>query len=280
MDHIGHRIISSPGKPAGAFVGSQFTHTGAADDGHEAESPGRTVLSVAVTHLVEQVPRPMHTIEHLTSESFEFRRDGGSVARADVLSALSVHDRVGVLMDDPADGLGAGNLVLWCVTAFYDRLREQRDEFFEYPDYYTFQASPDPLDYLEFDVWPDHKNVSVSHDPTAVLRAVNDRAISVLLVPDAIKESPEVDDVALASARRRIDACYRYSPDGTLDEADFSVAVPHESVAEWYRETLDAAEEGAVRFTLPGSDERLVTQEFREISLDEAVTSLPGVEGA
>jgi len=221
----------------------------------------------------------MHTTEHLSSEAIEVRCGGEPVLWEDVLPHVSIADRVGVVMADPADGVGAANFLLACVTAFYDRLREQRDEFFEYPDYYTFQASPDPLDYLEFDVWPDHKNVSVPRDPTGVLRAVNDRAVTVLLVPGDPAGSPDVEDVALASAQRRIDACYRYAPDGDLDDADVSIAIPRETVADWYHETLDMVEDGSASFALPGPDEQFVTQGFTAIDLDEALTRLPGAGG-
>ena len=220
----------------------------------------------------------MHTTDELTAGTFEYRRDGEAVPRLDVMPAMAVEDRLGVVMASPTDGLGAGNFLLSCVTAFYDALRERRDEFFEYPDYYTFQASPDPLDYLEFDVWPDHKNVSVAPDPERVLRSVNDRAIDVLLVPDSSGNDADVEgleDVTLRSAERRIDACYLYAPDGDLDGADFSVGVPWTVVGDWYRATLDAAGDGAAAFVPPRSDDPVLAQGFREVGLEEALTHLP-----
>jgi hypothetical protein len=217
----------------------------------------------------------MHTTEELTAETFEYRRDGDAVPRSEVMPAMSVDDRLGVVMASQTDGLGAGNFVLSCVTAFYDRLREQRDEFFEYPDYYTFQASPDTLDYLEFDIWPDHKNVSVAPDPERVLRAINDRAIDVLLVPDSSGSDADVggvEDVTLRSAERRIDACYLYAPDGDLADADLSIGVPWAAVGDWYRETLAAGGDAAA-FT-PPRDGAVLAQAFREIGLEEALTRL------
>jgi hypothetical protein len=224
----------------------------------------------------------MHTTDELTSETFEYRRAGEAVPRTGVMPAMAVEDRLGVVMASPTDGLGAGNFVLSCVTAFYDRLREQRDEFFEYPDYYTFQASPDTLDYLEFDIWPDHKNVSVAPEAERALRAVNDRAIDVLLVPDSSGADGDIEgieDVTLRSAERRIDACYLYAPDGDLADADLSVGVPWAVVGDWYRETLDAAGDGAAAFVPPHSDDAVLAQGFREVGLDEAITHLPTGRG-
>mgnify|MGYP006286338667 CR=1 FL=1 len=223
----------------------------------------------------------MHTTEELTGETFEYRRDGEAVPRPEVMPATAVDDRLGVVMASPTDGLGAGNFVLSCVTAFYDELRARRDEFFEYPDYYTFQASPDLLDYLEFDIWPDHKNVSVAPDPERALRAVNDRAIDVLLVPDSSGNDADVEgikEVTFRSAERRIDACYLYAPDGDLADADFSVGVPWTAVGGWYRETIDAAGDGAAAFAPPGPESTTLVQGFREVDLDEATAHLPSGE--
>jgi hypothetical protein len=218
----------------------------------------------------------MHTTHELSAESFEYRRDGQSVARSDVLPAIAVEDRLGVVMADPADGLGAGNFVLSCVTAFYDRLREQGEEFFEYPDYYTFQATTDPLDYLEFDVWPDHKNVPVPADPEGVLRAVNDRAVNVLLVPATSGPAPDLEDVTRRSAERRLDACYQYAPDGRLEAPDFAIEVPRGAVKDWYRETVDAASVEPLSYTPAAADGATVSQQFRAVDFETALCCLPG----
>lgn len=230
----------------------------------------------------------MHTQHELTSETFAYRRGGEPVTREAVLPPISVADRLGVVMADPVDGLGAGNFVLSCVTAFYDVIRERREELTEYPDYFTFQATDDPVDYLEFDVWPDHKNVAVPADPAAVLRAVNDRAVTLLLVPDGPAGDPVIEDVTRGSAARRLDACYLYGTDGSVDDPDVSIRLPRNLVAGWYRETarkagLDGDVDGSVDVDgCPGVDVdgEHVTQSFRRVGLDEALSRLPGPAGA
>lgn len=218
----------------------------------------------------------MHTTDELSSETFEYRVGEAVVPGDEVMPQITVDDRLGLVVDDPADGLGAGNFVLACVTAFYDRLREQRAEFFEYPDYYTFQPSPDPLDYLEFDVWPDHKNVSVPRDPEAILRAINDRAVTVLLVPDTPGAAPDVDEVTRRSAARRIDSCFAYAPDGRLADADFSIRLPRDRVGAWYDETVASVDDDALSARWAAGDDPDVSQSFREISLEAALARLPG----
>lgn len=65
-------------------------------------------------------------------------------------------------MGDGVQGNGAGICFLASVIAFDDSLGEGKTDFFEYPDFYTFQASTNPADHRMLDVYPDHKNVGSS----------------------------------------------------------------------------------------------------------------------
>jgi len=215
----------------------------------------------------------MHTTHELSSEAFEYRIDGTPVDRGEVMPEVAIDDRLGVVMDDPADGLGAGNFILACVTAFYNRIRETREEFYEYADYFTFQATPEPADYLEFDIWPDHKNVSVPSDPEAVLRAVNDRAVDVLVVPDEPTGAPDLQETTHNSALRRDLTCFAYASDGQLNDAEFTLRVARDPAWAWYETTLDALEDPPD--SVGTVDETHVAQEFREIDFDAALARLP-----
>lgn len=219
----------------------------------------------------------MHTIEELDSTSFEYRRDGDVVPREAVMPPVTAAGRVGVVMGTGVEGLGAGAFVLSCVTAFYDYLGETRGEdFFEYPDYYTFQATSNPADYGMLDVYPDHKNVTVEPTAEHLLRAVNDRAITTLVVPDVSPTAPDVDDVTLQSARRRIDHCYVYSPDGRPSDAEFSIRLPRRPPSEWFETTAESMNgESAGRVPSFGSDDDRIVQQFRRTSLNQALERLP-----
>lgn len=221
----------------------------------------------------------MHTSEELRASDFTYRADGTVVDREEVMPAVGPETRVGVAMGTGAEGTAAGNFVLSCVTAFYDHLRQTREDFFEYPNYYTFQTTDDPADYRMLDVYPDHKNVALDPDGEQLVRAITDRAIDVLVVPETDAE-PAVEDVTRHSAERRVDHCYRYAADGKLDDADFSVAVSAEPARDWYETTLDSMEE---RVSLESRewlarDRETIVQEFERIDLDEALASLPVAE--
>jgi hypothetical protein len=222
----------------------------------------------------------VHTTEELDRTDFEYRSGGRTVSRNEVMPPIAVHDRVGVVMDTGADGVGAGNFLLSCVTAFYDRLRETKDDFFEYPDYYTFQTTAEPADYGMLDVYPDHKNLAVEPDAEHLLRAINDRAITVLLVPDVRERTPEIEDVTRRSAERRIEHCYLYAPDGQPSDPGFSIRQPRRPTEEWYRTIVRSVAAAPETHARPfGSGDGHVTQSFRRLPLERALARLPVERG-
>lgn len=221
----------------------------------------------------------MHTIHALSSDLFEYRRDGQSVERRAVMPDTDIDDRLGVVMAGPTDGLGAGHFVLSCIIAYYDRVGDLDSGLCAYPDYYTFQATGEPADYIELDIWPDHKNVRVPAEPEAALRAINDRAVDVLLVPEGPQHDVEFDGATRRSAQRGIDACYRYAPDGDLDDADFSIRLPREPAERWYRETVETTAAPEARFEPALADEATITQQYQRVDLETALSALPASAG-
>lgn len=219
----------------------------------------------------------MHTADELDGSDFEYRADAEVVPRDAVMPHITPTDRVGVVMGTGSDGLGAGTFVLSCVTAFYDRLRETREDFFEYPDYYTFQTTPDPADYAMLDIYPDHKNVAVEADAERLLRAITDRAITILLVPDVPARSPGFEDITLRSAHRVLEDSFVYAPDGRPSESDFSISLPRRPAEEWFESTahsVDSVAESETSTSFGVSDSQIV-QHFRRVSLEQALSHLP-----
>ncbi|PSP94852.1 hypothetical protein BRC91_04115 [Halobacteriales archaeon QS_4_62_28] len=219
----------------------------------------------------------MHTTKELDRTSFEYRIDGDVVSRETVLPSVTPDDRVGIVMGTGSEGIGAGNLLLSYVTAFYRHLREVREgDFFEYPDYYTFQTTSNPADYRMLDIYPDHKNVNVEPIAEQILRAVNDRAITTLLVPNVSPTSPDVNSITLQSASRRIDHCYLYAPDGCPSNADFSIHQPRQPANDWFETTIESLNaDSDVSIPSFGSDDNRIAQQFREISVKQALERLP-----
>lgn len=222
----------------------------------------------------------MHTTEELEGTDFQYQSDGHSVSRDDVMPSIKPTDRVGVVMGAGTDGLGAGNFILSCVIAFYERVKESKENLIEYPDYYTFQATADPADYRMFDIYPDHKNVIVDPDDEKLLQAINDRAINILLVPDVLPRTPGLDKITQRSTQRVVEDCYLYSPDGVLSESEFSIQVPRQPTHDWYQATVQSMDTVSNNpLTSVGFEEDNVIQEFRSISLEESLSRLPTKNG-
>ncbi|MGH2859732.1 MAG: hypothetical protein ACRDMJ_19830, partial [Solirubrobacteraceae bacterium] len=166
----------------------------------------------------------MHSSTQLRSDSFAIERDGETARVQDLLPGSSARGRLGIVLREPCGVVGASCLLLAAVTAFYDAQRAISDDFFIYPDYFTFQVGRPLGDHSMLEVWPSHKEVVVDDDAEAILEAINDRAINWLLVPDGEPGRSPAQREALASARSRIAGALAYSSTGRVARADVRIA--------------------------------------------------------
>lgn len=165
----------------------------------------------------------MHTATELSSTDFAIRVDGRPGSLADVLPEFTAADRLGVVVRHPCGATGASTLILAAVTAFYDAQRAKGEDFFIYPDYFLFHVGARLGDHGMLDVWPAHKEVVVRDESEELLRAINDRGITRLLVEDRAPGEPRFERQSLASARNRVATAVAYSPTGRLPDADVLV---------------------------------------------------------
>lgn len=168
----------------------------------------------------------MHTAEELSSPSFAVQVEGRAATLDDLFPGFVEHDRLGVVVRHPCGAVGASTLILAAVTAFYDAQRAKGEEFFIYPDYFLFHVGARLGDHGMLDIWPAHKEVVVRDEPEELLRAINDRGITRLLVVDQAGRPTEsaFERESLASARDRIVTALSYSPTGRVSDADVLVA--------------------------------------------------------
>ena len=165
----------------------------------------------------------MHTADELSSAAFGFRIEDRPGTLDDVLPDFVEHDRLGVVVRHPCGATGASTLILAAVTAFYDAQRAKGEDFFIYPDYFLFHLGARLGDHGMLDVWPAHKEVVVPDEPEELLRAINDRGITRLLVEDRAPGEPRFERESLASARNRVATAVAYSPTGRVADADVFV---------------------------------------------------------
>jgi hypothetical protein len=219
----------------------------------------------------------MHTATELSSADFAFRVDGRPGSLAEILPKFAETDRVGAVVRQPCGAVGASVLILAAVTAFYDAQRAKGGEFFIYPDYFLFHVGARLGDHGMLDIWPAHKEVVVPDEPEELLRAINDRGVTRLLVEDRAPGDQEFQRESLASARNRIVTAVAYSPTGRVRDADVLVA-GNDTTESYVAAVLEQSTELA-----PGSREKLglarsalherdrPVESYRRLTLDEAL---------
>jgi len=196
----------------------------------------------------------MHSAQELSSSMFEISVAGRWARLIDLFDGFDEHDRLGVIVCRPGGGLGASALITAAITAFYDIQRARGPDFFIYPDYFLFHVGKPFGDHSRLDIWPAHKDVVVPADAQEVLRAVNDRAITRLVVEQGEPRHRELGAEELASARARITSCLAYSPSGRVTEGDVRVAA--NPVVEGYVNTTLDPEQRAAALRARGAEDR------------------------
>jgi hypothetical protein len=174
----------------------------------------------------------VHSSRELSSAAFQISIDGAPATVADVLPGFAAADRLGIVVRRPCAGVGASALLLAAVTAFYDFQRARSQDFFIYPDYFVFHVGRQLGSHNRLEIWPPHKEVVVADDPEEVLRAINDRAVTRLVVEDGAPGEGSFARETVASARDRIVTALAFSPNGRARDAD--VAIASNEVAESY----------------------------------------------
>ena len=167
---------------------------------------------------------------------FEIGLAGRSTSIEALFPGFGEHDRLGLVMRRPCAAVGASALIAATITAFYDIQRSRGSDFFIYPDYYLFHVGGPLGDHARLDIWPRRKEVLVEDDPDRILEAIDDRAITRLLVEDGPARERELDAESVASARARIASCLAYSASGRVADAD--VRIESNPVAEGYVDAI------------------------------------------
>jgi hypothetical protein len=185
---------------------------------------------------------------------FEIEVAGRPARIEDLFRGFSEQDRIGLVMRRPCGALGASGLLTAAITAFYDIQRERSERFFVYPDYFLFHVGQPLGDHGRFDIWPRHKEVVVPEGADRLLEAVNDRAVTRLVVEDGAAGELPPDPAAVASARARIQSCLAYSPSGRVGDADVRIA--GNAVTEGYVEAILDPEARIARLRTEGHEER------------------------
>ena len=129
----------------------------------------------------------MHSSYALSSDDFSVER-GDRSPLADLWpGGWTPHDRLGVVMANPMDGVGCSNLICAHQHAVLrpPAGHQGTGNFFRYADTYLFGVGCEPGDFNQLDVWPLHKFVTIIQPTSeALIEAINDRSITLLAIPE------------------------------------------------------------------------------------------------
>ena len=226
----------------------------------------------------------MHTTADLSSSSFSIRVDGTPGDVESVFAGFSDRDRLGVVVREPCGAVGASALILAAITAYYDVWKARAADFFIYPDYFLFHAGRLLGDHGQLDIWPPHKEVVVEDDAEQLLRAINDRGVTRLLVPD--RDSPNgasgshLERESLASAHDRIVTSLAYAAAGRVAGADVRIA--GNGVTEDYVQAVIERSATMLQFDRPAleaarrdlAEGGSPVESYRRIGLEDALSLL------
>jgi hypothetical protein len=219
----------------------------------------------------------VHSSQELSSAQFAVSIDGAPATVAGLLPGFAAADRLGVVVRRPCAAVGASALLLSAVTAFYDFQRERAEDFFIYPDYFVFHVGRRLGSHNRLEIWPPHKEVVVADDPEELLRAINDRGVTRLVVEDGAPGAGAFARETLSSARDRIISSVVFGPNGRARDADVSI-VSNEVAESYVDGVLEQSRDvpagerdriAAARRTLVEGDRPVET--YRRIGLEEAL---------
>jgi hypothetical protein len=218
----------------------------------------------------------------LRSHEFELTVKGRPVTIDGVFPGFDEHDRLGIVLAADHAAAGAATLMLAAVTAFYDRLRAASDDFFAYPDYFAFHIHSGRGSLRKLDVHPEHKELVVPADVEQIVRAINDRGITRLLIPAAPLTgtsagaggagTPKLGRDTRASAERRIRTAVAYSPTGRVVDGD--IVVKGSRRAESFVEAMLGAGDTPRRRAAARDQDGRPTESFRGVTIDTALGML------
>jgi hypothetical protein len=133
----------------------------------------------------------------------------------DLFPGFTEDDRLGVVVRRDYGAVGASTLILSAVTAFYDRQRATGEDFFIYAEYFMLHVAKLRGDHNMLDIFRANKEFVVADDPEEILRAINDRAITRLIVEEGVPSQP---------AKRRLRSAIAYSASGRVESPDVVIA--------------------------------------------------------
>lgn len=205
----------------------------------------------------------------LKDSDFEIKINGEEESAESFCQPFDKNRRLGIVTNSEFDAFGATNLILTFVNAFYQLYKASGEDYYAYPDFYTFQKNKTIIDYDMLDIYPAYKNVAV--DDSNILQVICDQAINILVVPKSLRNGIDFNRIALESAERNIERSFLYDPSGDIGSDEISIVGKHPDIFRWIKDICTKSQGGVDVWKRIESYQPHLEQSFREIDLNEAL---------
>src|SRR5262249_37182121 len=154
---------------------------------------------------------------------FGIEIDGQRARREDVFPGWDANDRLGVIATEPYGALGASLLIQLAIVTFYDFRPARRAESVQYPEIFVFHVGQPHGALSYFDFWPERTEVTGDNDARAILSAVNDRAITRLVVVESEPVPVQHRVAEFEPALDRLRSAFAYDASGRVTDGDLVI---------------------------------------------------------
>ena len=200
----------------------------------------------------------------LKGSDFKIVSNGNKITHSEFHKSFDENIRLGIIAPNGYEGIGALNLILSFVTAFYDRFREKEEDFHIYPDFYSFQYISPVVDYAMFDIYPQNKNIYVKPNSYEDIKFLIDAKIDILLVPEGFLTESTIN------LKNQIKQCYLYSESGEVSDPSLVIETNHDEIVRWTNDVIETGQQehpDYIKFFLSKNSNTIV-QFFKEESFD------------
>ncbi|HWH26425.1 MAG TPA: hypothetical protein VNT53_07250 [Pseudolysinimonas sp.] len=208
----------------------------------------------------------MHVAKMLKPSQFTVNIEGMPASVGDVFPDWDESDRVAIVLDAAYGALDASLLIQLAALQFFSVRPERGTSAPQYPQTYLFHVGGPHGDFSGFDIWPARHEVFLpADDPYALLGAINDRAITRLVLPDATPGGLEYIDAAPSGwsdasyARDHLRSALLYRVQDGADSTDVTVSSSDPELRFMSKVALDV--EGTKVYFDSLSDQQLVDME-------------------
>ena len=175
----------------------------------------------------------------LRGSDFHVVSHGLEISHAGYCKEFHTSTKVGIYSPGGVDAVGATNLILLLVTSFYDRLRSIGNDFYIYPEYYTFQEQQQITDYAMFDIYPPEKNHLLKNGMDEFFDIVHKKKFQILLLPEENNVVDKLTEEQKSKLSEIVQKYYLYSISGEVKNPNLIITTNHQEISEWKNDVVD-----------------------------------------